>query len=292
MLIGENLALSDYPAAEFIHDGFMESPAHRKNVLQPTFTHCGLGLVKIDKKIYITQIFARLFKGFPEAEIEFQIKEELEQWFVNSFNYRFVFHRQSQKKVREIARKNLIRSPVKSSARYTTNYYQFTMVYPDLAVIQNRLKEEISKINLEALSVGVAVGRNKTYPGGTHSVTAFLIGRYYQNISSAELSKIMLQTINQQRTNLGLSILNMTPRLSHRAQKIIRSRYRRSRKQFKTSSKYFTLTFPLINPRSLPDEVQRFLQKKCREIGIGLLSKSTKSSSSKHLWVCLLLKRK
>ena len=244
ILVGENLAFTDFPAAEFIHDGLMESPAHRKNILQPKFTHCGLGIVRTDKKIYVTQIYAQLFNGYPEAEIEFRLKEELEQWFIKSFNHRFVFHRQSQNKVRQIAQRNLTRRPIKSSARYKTDYFQLSIVYPDLEVIKNQIKEEMTKINLEALSVGVAVGRNKTYPGGAHSVTAFLIGRYYQNMSSEELSKIMFQTINQQRTKFGLTVLKLNPRLSQRARKIIKTRYRRLKNQFKTSSKYLKWRFP------------------------------------------------
>jgi uncharacterized protein YkwD len=292
ILVGENLAFSDFPAAEFIHDGLMESPEHRKNILQPKFTHCGLGIVRTDKNIYVTQIYAQLFNGYPESEIEFRLKEDLEQWFVKSFNYRFVFHRQSQNKVRQIAQRNLTRRPVKSSARYNTDYFQLSIIYPDLEVIKNRIKEEMTKFNLEALSVGIAVGRNKTYPGGAHSVTAFLIGRYFQNMSSDELSKIMLQTINQQRTKIGLSVLKVNPRLSQRAQKILRTRYRRVRNQFKTSSKSFTLTFPLINPRSLPDEVGKFIRKQCHEIGIGFVSKLKKNSSRQNFRVCIILTRK
>jgi len=290
--IGENLAFSDFPAAQFIHEGLMESSSHRKNILQPKFTHCGLGIAETDKKIFVTQIYAQLFNIFPENEIEIRLKEEIELWFAKSFSYRFLFHSRSQNKVRENARNSIIRSTYKSSARYRQKYYNFSIIYPDLEIIKSRLKEEIGKINLEALSLGIAVGRNKKFPGGTYAVTAFLFGHYYQNLSSEELVKIIVQTINQQRTNTGRSLIKLNSRLSRRAQKTLRSVYRSSRQQFKTTASYFTLTFPLVNPRLLPVEVQKFLQKNCSEIGIGLLLRTKKNSSKHRFWVCIILKKR
>ncbi|MBI4066706.1 CvpA family protein [Candidatus Gottesmanbacteria bacterium] len=58
MLSGENLAYA--PDVEIAHTGLMNSDAHRKNILDPVWTHIGIGV--IDAEIYgkmFTQVFAR-----------------------------------------------------------------------------------------------------------------------------------------------------------------------------------------------------------------------------------------
>jgi len=43
--------------ARLIVDGWMTSPGHRKNMLEPGFTHMGVGVSTRDKECYATQIF-------------------------------------------------------------------------------------------------------------------------------------------------------------------------------------------------------------------------------------------
>jgi uncharacterized protein YkwD len=64
--IGENIYMGarfDYSVdiktqARLIVDGWMTSPGHRKNILDPTYTHLGVGVAAKDKMCYATQIFA------------------------------------------------------------------------------------------------------------------------------------------------------------------------------------------------------------------------------------------
>ena len=56
--MGENLAFSSYPfntLAERTVQGWMNSPGHRRNLLDPSFTHIGIGVAKGNGKHYITQ---------------------------------------------------------------------------------------------------------------------------------------------------------------------------------------------------------------------------------------------
>lgn len=54
---GENIAMND--AVEKAEVALMESPGHRKNILQEGFTHCGVGIVQAPNGTYtITQVFA------------------------------------------------------------------------------------------------------------------------------------------------------------------------------------------------------------------------------------------
>ena len=56
----ENLVLST--SAERAHDALMASPAHRRNLLDPTLTHVGIGVAVSPGRglLYITQCFARI----------------------------------------------------------------------------------------------------------------------------------------------------------------------------------------------------------------------------------------
>lgn len=66
--IGENIYMGerfDYSAdvktqARMIVDGWMTSPGHRKNILEPNYTHMGVGVAARDKTCYATQVFAQI----------------------------------------------------------------------------------------------------------------------------------------------------------------------------------------------------------------------------------------
>jgi uncharacterized protein YkwD len=64
--IGENIYMGsrlDYAVdiktqARLIVDGWMTSPGHRRNILDPNYTHLGVGVSARDKMCYATQVFA------------------------------------------------------------------------------------------------------------------------------------------------------------------------------------------------------------------------------------------
>ena len=66
--VGENIYMGsrfDYSVdvktqARMIVDGWMTSPGHRKNILDPSYTHMGVGVAAKDKMCYATQIFAQV----------------------------------------------------------------------------------------------------------------------------------------------------------------------------------------------------------------------------------------
>jgi uncharacterized protein YkwD len=64
--IGENIYMGarlDFSTdiktqARLIVDGWMTSPGHRRNILDPKYTHLGVGVAAKDKMCYATQVFA------------------------------------------------------------------------------------------------------------------------------------------------------------------------------------------------------------------------------------------
>ncbi|MCL4502932.1 MAG: CAP domain-containing protein, partial [Deltaproteobacteria bacterium] len=61
--LGENISVQgktyndSTTTARCIVDGFMVSPGHRQNILQPQYTHLGIGISIKDKEYYVTQSF-------------------------------------------------------------------------------------------------------------------------------------------------------------------------------------------------------------------------------------------
>ena len=57
--LGENVGVGDNP--DQIHQAFMNSPAHRANILDGAFTRVGIGVVRGgDGRIWVTEVFMRL----------------------------------------------------------------------------------------------------------------------------------------------------------------------------------------------------------------------------------------
>jgi uncharacterized protein YkwD len=54
---GKNAYDDTTTAARRIVDGFMVSPGHRQNILQPAYTHLGIGISLKDKECFVTQSF-------------------------------------------------------------------------------------------------------------------------------------------------------------------------------------------------------------------------------------------
>jgi len=56
-MLGDNVGRG--ATAADIHRAFMDSPAHRDNILESRFTHVGVGVVDAGDRIYVTEVFVR-----------------------------------------------------------------------------------------------------------------------------------------------------------------------------------------------------------------------------------------
>lgn len=53
--LGENVGVGSTVTS--LHDAFMNSPAHRANILESTFRHVGVGVIRKDGRMWVTVIF-------------------------------------------------------------------------------------------------------------------------------------------------------------------------------------------------------------------------------------------
>ncbi|HEX2850030.1 MAG TPA: CAP domain-containing protein [Acidimicrobiales bacterium] len=64
--LGENVGVG--PTVADIHQAFMNSPAHRANILDPAFTYVGLGVVVAgDGSLWVTEVFMQLRAAAPAS---------------------------------------------------------------------------------------------------------------------------------------------------------------------------------------------------------------------------------
>lgn len=54
--VGENVGKGG--SVEIIHAAFMNSPGHRANILNPKFTHMGVGVENLNGQVWVVQVFA------------------------------------------------------------------------------------------------------------------------------------------------------------------------------------------------------------------------------------------
>lgn len=52
---GENVGYA--PTVSRLHDALMDSPGHRRNLLDPVFRYIGLGVATSDQRVWVTQTF-------------------------------------------------------------------------------------------------------------------------------------------------------------------------------------------------------------------------------------------
>ena len=67
-LIEENIAVGSYPAE--IHEGWMHSPGHRKNLLNPAVDHVGIAVIESHGSLYAVTDFETAVRVLSSAQIE------------------------------------------------------------------------------------------------------------------------------------------------------------------------------------------------------------------------------
>lgn len=285
---GENLARSNIPVPAFIHDQFMQSPAHRENILNPRFTHCGISISPEKKSFFVTVTFIQSPIPGSQTEAEFLLKEDLESWYINRFNDRFLYHLPSQDRIRKLAERRSDRLPENRDSVHT-----LTVVDHDLENLKRKLKQEIEKISLEALSLGVNFESRNRLPARRYSLAALLFGTYYSDLPPPELEKILLNSLNRIRARTGSSNLRLDDRLNRKADHRLKSFSGKTPRK-ENDSDYRFLIFRLTNPRLVPPEIEEYLavdKNETGRVGISVRVTSRDHSLPDQLLFCLIYPR-
>ena len=174
--IGENVAFSNRPQAELIHEALMDSAGHRKNILDPGFDQVGIGVVfRKNKGYFITQDFRRAMVLKKEKEAKEDIQRDINDLRWENYLPSLSFTKEADDYALKCAlnkAKNKAPPPMPGHWRET----QFLFITsPTLEGIQSIYRDKVLKKTYTRAGLGVSFGKNSKYPGGCYFITLVLI---------------------------------------------------------------------------------------------------------------------
>ncbi len=291
--IGENVAASDTFDAEFIHQGFMESPEHRDNVLNPRYDTVGIGVViSQDRKYYITQDFAQSLNKLGTDEAEIAIKEEINTIRKNSALPPLSFHNIADSFARRQSRNRASGKPLQNIALFFGETHIHFITTPVLAIPKN-IFQAIASDRYETAAVGAWFGRLEDYPGGTYLITIFLFPiSPYEGMTEEDYSKIALDAMNSKRKKKGLGLLKLDGRQSKNASDISKQLKVGQGNSYAMPGRSFArqiLSYVTEDPRVWPDNLDPVITKpSLRRIGIGISSEENEKTQRRTFWITLI----
>ena len=293
--IGENVAVSDTFDASFIHQGFMESPEHRDNILDPGYDTVGIGVVySQDGEYFVTQDFARSLNVLGTDEAEMAIKDEINTIRKNNALPPLSFHNVADSFARRHSRNRASGKPLQKIAEFFGETHVHFVTTPLLAIPDN-ISREIASENYEVGAVGAWFGRLEDYPGGTYLITIFLFPvNPYRGLGEKDHQRIVLDAMNEKREKLEIDLLRLDKQQSKHASKISKQIMAQQGGPYVMSERGIprqVLSYVTENPRSWPDDVNAVIMNPgLRRIGIGILLQESTDTRRPTFWVTLIIR--
>lgn len=165
---GENVGFNQ--TAEGADQGFMHSPPHRANILNPNYNAVGIGVVQRGGNIWVTEDFARTFAEYSASGVEEivagRISEMRGRAGLPSLSRRFVPSLRQDACIMahhdKLDPRIALRLPgVRQAATFTSTEPQ---VLPEEAASLARQR------NAQGFAVGACLARTRKYPAGAYWV--------------------------------------------------------------------------------------------------------------------------
>jgi len=168
--IGENVADGETFVVRFFHEALLASPRHRENILDPEFTHLGIGFVRRGDARWVTQEFARLYAPLPAQEME----ARLERRITARFRGRMDLAGGDDDELREYCRRSAAAFlQGVSPARLSEEYGAASIVSLSFAEEEAgfaKLLAQVQGVRPLFWCQGVAFARNAGHPGGAYAL--------------------------------------------------------------------------------------------------------------------------
>lgn len=166
--VGENVGYAE--TIDDAHAGFMESPPHRKNLLDPLYNVVGIGVVQDKGTLYVTEDFGHGLPNYSEDQAQQAIADSIAKQRSRSGlpALKDVPVDAVQRAACEMSKADSLRGevlPAKSIVRYTA-------VSP--SDLPSGMEKALNDAGLSSFSIGVCFGRTNTYPNGIYWVFLLL----------------------------------------------------------------------------------------------------------------------
>jgi uncharacterized protein YkwD len=290
---GENVASSETFRADFIHQGFMDSPEHRENILDPAFEEIGIGVVRSQaKKYYITQDFLRPSKVLRNEEAEKRIREEIDRLRRIKSLPALTYRKSADTFARSFSRKKALGRPLMNIGSILGETHIHFVTSPELGIPEN-IAKEVSREIYERAGVGVWFGRLDNYPGGAYLITLFLFPvDEYRALKEEDLADIVLGFMNEKRKGKGLKPLKLDNGLSREASHVsslLRDLGQGASLPLKARVEMEVFSYLTETPERWPEDMDRIIfSPVLRKIGLGISLEKIGSRSQKKFWITLI----
>lgn len=294
---GENVAFSSGPVAELIHKGFMESPGHRANILDPDFDEVGIGVIfKEGNGYYTTQDFIRSLELKEEEEVKKEIQKKINSLRGENSLPPLLFLKEADKYAYKYSLQKAEDRPPPASPSHFRQSYIIYITSPSLEKLQSIYEDKILDKIYETAGLGISFGRNKKYPGGSYFITLILFPENkYKSWSNKDLKDTVFRAINKIREKKRFAPLIWDEKLMDYAEetlKIIVAQRNNSsitlpRLQGVTVLSYFTED-PNLLPKGLKEKIENnFITS--TGTGIGILFEKNPKFPRGIFWVAIFL---
>jgi len=295
---GENVAFSETFMSEFIHQGFMDSPGHRANILDPDFDEVGIGVVfKEDNGYYVTQDFIRSLKPKERDEARAEVEEHINSMRSEYSLPPILFSKEADGYAQQCSlNKAKDRSPPPIPSHFGETHL-FYARSPSFEHLYSKYKDKLLDKNYETAGLGIDFSRHEENPGGAYFITLLLFPENrYKSSSNKELKEIVLRTINNTRENKGLIPLSADKRLATGAKKALRMIYAQKNTRSIAIPNMGTATvisYVTEDPTRLPGGLKSQLENNFiyyNRIGIGILFGKDSKYPRGAFWVVILIR--
>jgi uncharacterized protein YkwD len=291
--IGENVAVSDTFDAAFIHQGFMESPEHRDNVLNPKYDTVGIGVVySKDQEYFVAQDFSQSLKKLETDKAEKLIQDEITKIRKENALPPLSFHNIANNFARRHSRNRATGKPLQNIAGFFGETHIHFITTPGLTLPDN-VSREIASEMYEIGAVGAWFGRLKDYPGGTYLITIFLFPMsQYEGMTEEDFLRIVLEAMNSKRENMKLVPLKLDRRQSKNASGISRQLKVQQANSFVLPERPMrrqVMSYVTEDLHVWPTNLDPVItDPSLSRIGIGISSQKNENSRQRTFWITLI----
>jgi uncharacterized protein YkwD len=290
---GENVAFSQSFLPEAIHNSFMRSKGHRKNILDPRFDSVGIGVhLREDRGYYITQDFL----GSLEAKSEREAREMLEKRINARRAQRGLapipFLQELNSLAREYSLKRANGEPLPDLPdRYGEILYLYIST-PLLEIDEKDMEIIIDRATTRA-GIGIFFDREEKNPGGTYFISFLLLRKSVsRDMKADEIRSRLADEINSYMLDKGEPPLGLDEALSDEA-RVIAEKMKAQRGRIMVLppelSQYQVIPYNTNNPLVVPTTLKVKLNYiRIRKIGIGIVPDSEGKKPPENYCVVIL----
>jgi hypothetical protein len=165
-LVAENVGRSG--DVDSLHQGFLRSPAHRENILDPEANAIGVGAVRIGRELFVTENFAHVVPDYEPDEVEKRVAQGIEELRKRARLPRL--SRGDSQLLREqacdMARRNSVQfdHAAYPAARGTLQSMAYATADP--APLPEPLRQVATGPRAVRFAVGACTARSASYPAG------------------------------------------------------------------------------------------------------------------------------